>query len=234
MNIAIVLAGGVGARVGAGIPKQFIEVLGKPIMIHTLETYQADPYIDEIVFVCVDTHIDLARDYCARFNIDKIRAIVPGGATFVDSCIQGMKYLNEYCSGDDIVVVTSADRPFTSQEEIDESITVAKQFGSGIAARKCALCMFEVGEDRTHSNKYLRDTLVQTGTPWTFKYGLLMDALDRYEKGEFPECEAYPTAIYVAAGNEAHFSLLYPQNIKITEKADVALMEQMLKGREEK
>ncbi len=232
MNIAIVLAGGVGTRVGAGIPKQFIKVLGKPIMIYTLETYQADPLVDEIVLVCVDTHKDQAKQLCKQYGIDKITATVSGGPTFVASCINGMKSLSGKCKSDDIVVVTSADRPFTSREEIEDSILVAKEQGSGIAARKCALCMFEVGEDKSCSDTYLRDTLVQTATPWSFKYGPFMDALSRFENGEFPGCEAYPTAIYVAAGHRAYFSKSFPQNIKITEKPDIALMEQMLIERE--
>lgn len=233
MNIAVVLAGGVGSRVGAGIPKQFIEVLGKPIMIYTLETFENDPLIDGIVLVCVRSHIDLAREYCEKYGITKIKMIIAGGEDFAHSCMNGMKALRDVCEPDDIVVVTSADRPFTSREEIDDSIAVCSKYGSGIAARKCTLCMFMVGEDRSHSADYQRENLVQTATPWTFRYGQLMDAFDRFEAGQLPACESYPAAIYVAAGNEAFFSLAKPLNIKITEKMDIALMEQILKERKE-
>lgn len=231
MNIAIILAGGVGTRVGAHIPKQFIEVLGKPIMIYTLETFESDPVIDEIIFVCVSSHMDLAKSYCEQYGISKVKKFVSGGSDFTHSCINGMNALRERCASDDIILVTSADRPFISQEEIDDSIAVCQKHGSGIAARKCALCMFMVGDDRTHSNNYQRENLLQTATPWTFKYGPLMNALDRFEAGELPRCESYPPAIFVAAGNEAYFSLAKPGNIKITEKQDIALMEQMLKER---
>ena len=232
MNIAIVLAGGIGLRVGADIPKQFIPVRGKPIMIYTLEVFEKDPLIDEIVFVCVETHMDLAKEYCKTYGISKVKTFAPGGADFTHSCINGMLALRSRCAADDIVVVTSADRPFISQEEIDDSIAVCREHGSGIAARKCARCMFLVGEDRTHSANYQRENLMQTATPWTFAFGPLMDALDRFEKGQLPPCECYPPAIYVAAGHEVYFSLAKPQNIKITEKTDIAVMEQMLKERE--
>ena len=231
MNYALILAGGTGERVGAGIPKQFIEVLGKPIMIHTLETYQSDPMINEIVLVCVETHIQLARRLCEEYHIDKTRAIIPGGASFLKSCIHGVNYLAGCCSPDDIVVVTSADRPFTSTEEIRDSILTAQKHGSGVAARKCARCMFEVGEDRSRSNRYLRDTLVETGTPWSFLFGPLKCALERFEAGELPHCEPYPPAIYAADGREVYVSVLSPINIKITEKTDIAVMEQLLKER---
>ena len=231
MNYAVVLAGGIGARVGAGIPKQFIEVLGKPIMVYTLEVFEKDPLIDSVVFVCVESHMELAKEYCSRYGLSKVRIFAGGGEDFTHSCMNGMNALKGICGEDDIVVVTSADRPFISQEEIHDSIRVCAEHGSGIAARKCALCMFMVGEDRTRSRNYQRDNLLQIATPWTFRYGLLQDALERFERNELPPCESYPPAIFVAAGNEAYFSLANPGNIKITEKADVALMEQILKER---
>ncbi len=232
MNVAVILAGGIGARVGASIPKQFIEVLGKPIMIYTLEIFEKSPLIDEIVFVCVEPYMELARTHCSRYEISKVKTIVKGGEDFTHSCINGMNTLRNKLSPEDIVVVTSADRPFVSEEEIADSIRVCREHGSGIAARKCALCMFMVGEDKTHSNDYQRENLLQLATPWTFRFGLLMDALDRFEAGKLPTCESYPPAIFVAAGNEAYFSVANPRNIKITEKTDIALMEQMLKERE--
>ena len=231
MNIAVVLAGGIGSRVGAGIPKQFVKVLGKPIMIYTLEVFRADNLIDEIVFVCVETHINLAEEYCRHFRITKAKTIVKGGSDFLHSCINGINALEGRCAPDDIVVVTSADRPFISQKEIDDSVSVCMEHGSGIAARKCPVCMFMTGEDKTHSRNYQRDNLLMTATPWTFRYGLLKDSLDRFEAGEFPGCEPYPVAVFAEAGNEVYFSAASPRNIKITEKTDIALMEQILKER---
>lgn len=232
MNTAVILAGGVGARVGAGYPKQFIEVLGKPIIAYTLEVYQRDSMIDNIMLVCVATHMELMRKICEDYGITKVKWMVPGGDTFVASCICGMKGLEGHCSDDDIVVVTSGDRPFTSEEEIDDSIRMTESHGCGVAGRTCPLCLFEVGEDRSHSNAYKRDNLILTATPWTFRYRPLMTALEKYARGEFPGCEAYPIAIFAADGHEIWFSRANPRNIKITEKTDVALMEQML--REEK
>ena len=82
MNIAIVLAGGVGKRVGARIPKQFIEVLGKPIFVYCLEAFERNPLVDEIVLVCVESFTETARKYCQQFGISKVHRIVPGGADY--------------------------------------------------------------------------------------------------------------------------------------------------------
>lgn len=228
IHYAIILAGGIGQRVGAGIPKQFIPVLGKPIMIYTLETFQKCALIDEIILVCVQSHMEQAKAYCRQYGIDKITAFVEGGADFVHSCMNGMNYLKDKAPKGAIAIVSSADRPFMSEEELKDSIETCKKHGSGVAARPCSLCMFRVEKNQNHSAAYMRDELVQTATPWTFDYHRLQDALDRYEQGEFPGCEAYPIAIYAAAGNEIYFSKAKAKNIKITEKHDVALMEHML------
>lgn len=228
MNIAIILAGGSGERVGAAVPKQFIKVLGKPLMIYTLETFQADNLIDEIVLVCIESHMDLARQYCDEYKLNKVQTIIPGGVDFLHSCINGMNSIRDKCKDDSIVVITSADRPFISKEEIDDSIKSCMAYGSGIAARRCNLCMFKVDDNRESSKDYMRENLVQTATPWAFNYKKLLNALDRYEHGDLAHCETYPVAVYVAAGNIAYFSKSFPENIKITEKNDIALMEQML------
>ena len=232
MNVAILLAGGTGSRIGGDIPKQFIEVMGKPIMIYCLEIFERNPLIDEIVLVCLESHISLAEQYCEKYGISKISHIVPGGIDFTHSCMNGMEALRNRCDRDDNVLIVAADRPFISDDEIEEAIQLSKKHGSGIPVRKCALCMFMVGEDRTHSSDYQRENLVQIQSPWTFKYGLFQEALDRYNDGMLPPCENYPVAMFAAAGNEVYFAKGDPRNIKITEKTDIALMEQMLKERE--
>lgn len=228
MNYAIVLAGGVGQRVGAGIPKQFIHVLDKPILIYTLETFQRCEMIDEIVLVCVSSCMEQAKAYCKEYHIDKIKAFVDGGHDFVHSCINGVKHLEGKVPEGSIAVVSSADRPFMSNEEIEDAVRTCREHGSGVAARPCSLCMFHVNNGQDHSSAYMRNELVQTATPWAFDYDKLLTVLNSYEQGELPNCEAYPVAIYAAAGNEVYFSKASARNIKITEKQDVALMEQML------
>lgn len=231
MNIAIVLAGGTGSRVGAQIPKQFIEVLGKPLMIYCLEIFEKSPAIDGIVLVCIERYIPLAAEYCEQYGISKIIHIVPGGEDFSRSCMNGMDALKGKCGAEDNVLIVAADRPFIAQREIDEAIGLCDEHGCGIPVRKCALCMFMVGSDRTHSRDYQRENLVQIQSPWTFKYGLFQDALEKYKAGLLPPCENYPVAMFAAAGNDVYFAQGDPGNIKITEKTDLALMEQILKER---
>ncbi len=228
MNTAIFLAGGTGSRIGAGIPKQFIEVLGKPILIYSLEIFEKNPLVDDIILVCHGDYIDHAEKLCKEYGISKIGGIVPGGEDFTHSCMNGMAFLRDKRSSDDNVLVVAADRPFITDAEIEESINLSTEHGCGIPARKCALCMFRVDADRSHSHDYQRENLVQIQSPWTFKFGLLQDALDRYNAGLLPPCENYPVAMFAAAGHEVYFAKGDPRNIKITLKTDIALMEQML------
>lgn len=231
MNTAIVLAGGTGSRIGADIPKQFIEVLGKPIMVYALEVFEKNPLIDKIILVCIESYIPLAQMYCEKYGLSKVESVIPGGVDFTHSCMNGMEHLRSKCDKNDNVLIVAADRPFISHQEINEAIQLCDEHGSGIPVRKCALCMFMVGEDRTHSNNYQRENLVQIQSPWTFKYGLFQEALDKYNAGLLPPCENYPVAMFAAAGNEVYFAKGDPENIKITEKTDIALMEQMLRER---
>lgn len=231
-NIAIVLAGGVGSRVGGDLPKQFIEVLGKPIMVYTLETFEHCKLIDEVVFVCHGSYIDLAKDIFNKYNIKKISQLVSGGEDFLHSCINGIDSIRDTASHDDIVVITSADRPLLTEEEIEDAIAVCKQNDSGIAARPCSLCMFNVEKGKSHSSQYMRETLVQTATPWAFNYQKIRDSLNLYQEGSLPDCETYPVAIYAAAGNEVYFSRANPVNVKITEKSDILLLEAILRSKQ--
>lgn len=228
MNIAIVLAGGTGSRLGAKIPKQFLEVVGKPMLIYCLEVFERSPLIDGIVLVCIEGYHALAREYCERYGISKLMMIVPGGEDFTHSCMNGMDALREKCSREDKVLIVAADRPFISPVEIRDAIACCEEHGSGIPVRKCALCMFMVESGKMHSHDYQRENLVQIQSPWTFRYGIFLDALDSWRAGELPPCENYPVAMFAAAGNEVYFVKGDPENIKITEKTDIALMEQML------
>ena len=89
-NIAIIFAGGSGARMGSGHPNQIIEVNGKPNIIHTLEIYEEHPAVDAIYVACKEDCISRLQKLVKRFLICKVKEIVPGGATGQDSILNGM------------------------------------------------------------------------------------------------------------------------------------------------
>lgn len=148
-NIAIIFAGGSGARMGSGIPKQFIEVNGKPIIIYTLDIFEEHPEIDSIYVACKEDCIQKLEKYARRFDISKLRKIVPGGATGQDSIYNALKAASEENDGDSIVLIHDGVRPFVTQKLISDDLQCVKEHGNAITCTK----IFEtpvVSKDSAH------------------------------------------------------------------------------------
>ena len=134
MNIAVVLAGGTGTRVGAIIPKQFIEVLGKPILAYALDNFQRDVEINAIEIVCHKDWIDEVKRICDEYHFTKVKWLTQGGNTFQESTINGIFNLKGKINPDDIVVISFGVSPLTTPDIINDSIRVAKEHVNAISA----------------------------------------------------------------------------------------------------
>ncbi|MEE0901100.1 MAG: 2-C-methyl-D-erythritol 4-phosphate cytidylyltransferase, partial [Methanobrevibacter sp.] len=139
MNVPIILAGGVGSRVGADRPKQFIEVLGKPILVYTIEAFQNHPEIDAIEVVCIESHMDYLRELVEEYNLDKVKWITKGGVDFQHSVINGVKNLKGKIDDDDIVLVHYGASPFVQADIISDAIRVCKEKGNSSPAMSSPL-----------------------------------------------------------------------------------------------
>ncbi len=130
---ALIFAGGVGNRMNTvAKPKQFLQLYGKEIIIHTLENFQNNPLIDSIVVVCKDNWIDFLKKLLKKFNIDKVRWIVPGGETGQLSIFNGLCELEKHVEKNSIILVHDGVRPFVSDKLINDCIDSVKQFGSAV------------------------------------------------------------------------------------------------------
>ncbi len=124
-NVAIIFAGGSGARMGSGIPKQFLEVDGKPILIHTLELFEEHDEIDEIYVACREDYIPQLKKLAKKFMLTKIANIVPGGTTGQDSIYQGL--MAAKANNDDaIVLIHDGVRPCINKDVISANIASVK------------------------------------------------------------------------------------------------------------
>ncbi len=134
MNIAIIFAGGVGQRMGSSVPKQFLNVYGKPIVIHTLEKFQYHPDIDKIYVACKEDLIPYLKTLVKKYNITKIppKGIVPGGATGQDSIFNALHAAHKENDGDSIVLIHDGVRPLINEELITKNIESVKEYGSAI------------------------------------------------------------------------------------------------------
>ena len=137
MNYAIILAGGIGSRVGANVPKQFVEILGKPVLAYTIEAYQNHPEIDGIEVVCVKNYEKTLRDLITKYNLTKVKWICQGGATFQDSVFNGVENLKGEINENDIVMVHYGAAPFTSDAIITDAIKVCQEHGCSVSVTPC-------------------------------------------------------------------------------------------------
>ena len=226
MNIAVILAGGVGNRVGAGIPKQFVEVLGKPVLVYTIEAFQNHSEIDAIEVVCVKSHIEYMKDLVDKYSLTKVKWITEGGAEFQDSVLNGINNLSSVCFKDDIVLVHFGASPFIEADIITDAIRVCRQKGNAISTTPFYLLSGVKDDDEKSSRWIDRDTIACMSTPHAFKYGYIKDIYDRaIETGIINEVEPHTTTLMYKMSQTIYFSKGSQVNIKITTKEDLDLFE---------
>lgn len=229
MNIAIVLAGGVGSRVGADIPKQFIEVLGKPILAYTLENFQNNPEIDMIEVVCHKEWIEEVERIVFQYKIEKVKWLTFGGDTFQMSTLNGILNLKGRIRDDDIVVITFGVSPLTTNDVINDSIRVAKKYGNGISAEDSILCTCYKDDEYGTTQNLIRETIKGFSNPWAFRFGELYAVYDEIQqRGILEKIEPHTTSAYLELGKRLWFSKSNGHNFKITTKEDLERFEGLL------
>ena len=175
MNIAVIIAGGSGSRMGQDIPKQFINVYDKPILIYTLEGFQRHPMVDAIEVVCLKGWHDVLWAYAHQFNIDKLKWVVSGGTTGQESIRNGVYNLEDKASENDVIIIHDGIRPLVDASVLTDVIQKAKQYGNGVTSLPYNEQIFIVNpEDKTTTKQYIpRETLRRVSTPQAYKFGLL-------------------------------------------------------------
>ena len=127
MNIAVIIAGGSGHRMGQDIPKQFINVYDKPVIVYTLESFQRHPMIDAIEVVCIDGWHDILWAYAKQFNIDKLKWIVSGGGSAQESIRNGVDNLADKCDENDNIIIHDGIRPLVDDEVLNDVLSIIKE-----------------------------------------------------------------------------------------------------------
>lgn len=233
MNIAVILAGGVGNRLGAGIPKQFVEVLGKPVLVYTIEEFQNHPEIDRILVVCIESYLQYMETLKTKYNFSKMCWITKGGATFQESMLNGVRFLEDKIKREDIVLFHFGASPFITANIISDVIRVCSEKGNAISTTDFLLLS---GKKRTtepttdpgnYSDEYInRDTVAVMNTPHAFRYGFIDDLYkEAILSGIINTVEPHTTTLMYAMGKPIFFSYGSQTNIKITRKEDLDLFE---------
>lgn len=223
MNYVIIIAGGVGSRLGAPIPKQFVEVLGKPVIAYTMEHFQNHSEIDAIELVCVDGFQEHLRGIAEKYGITKVLKIVKGGSEYERSIMNGVAGLEGIANPDDLVIVHWAASPFLSEEIITDNIRVCKEKGNAITASYSYL-LYGTNDGDCAKKNINRETFMTLAAPQSFKYQVITDIYRQVEeKHMFDYVEAHTPAFMAELGIPIYFSKGSHTNIKITTKEDIDL-----------
>lgn len=226
MNIAIILAGGTGSRIGANIPKQFIKIQDKPILAYTLEIFQNNNNIDAIEVVCHKDWVEEVQKICNNYSITKANWFVEGGSNFQESVMSGIFNLKDKIDNNDIVVISFGVSPMTTDDIINDSIKVCEQHGNAIASEDMILCTCIKDDEYSTTQNIIRETLKGFSNPWTFKYGEVCALYEQSLKdGRLIDIEPHTTSLYLEYGKRLWFSKSNSLNIKITTPQDLDIFE---------
>lgn len=232
MNIALILAGGHGCRTAQDIPKQFMNVYEKPLIIYTLENFQNHPEIDGIAVVCLDGWHEVLRAYARQYHITKLRWIVSGGSNGQDSTQKGIEALRDVCGEEDIVLVHDAIRPFITSEVITDAIVKCRQFGSGLSAVRCQETIVRTEDGLEGSESIDRKEIMRVQTPQAYLYGKAKWAYEEAQHRGIKD-EVYINTLMIHLGETVHFSLGTEKNVKITTVDDLELFKALLRMKRE-
>ena len=232
MNIAVILAGGQGNRMGLEIPKQFYSVHGKPILIYTLEEFQRHPQIDAIEVVCIDGWIDAVDSFAKQYGITKLKWIVSGGDTCQESIRNGVYHLEGKAGARDTVVIHDGIRPLVEPSVLTDVIGKCQKYGNAVTALPYYEQIFLVDEDdESVTTRYIpRERLRRVSTPQAYQFALLDQKYhEAFEKGIGIHGSSYTNTMMVELGVALHFAAGSEKNIKLTTREDLELFKAYLR-----
>lgn len=228
MNIALILAGGCGSRTEQDIPKQFMNVYDKPLIIYTLENFEKHSEIDGIAVVCLKGWHEVLKAYARQYGITKMKWVVSGGVDGQESTQKGMNALVDVCNSEDIVLVHDAIRPFVTPEVISDAITKCKQKGSGLSAIRCQETIVRTDDGLSGHDGIARQEIMRVQTPQAYPYGKALWAYREAEKRGI-KGEVYINTLMLRLGERVFFSKGTEKNIKITTIDDLEIFKALLK-----
>lgn len=233
MNIAVIFAGGVGKRMKTnGIPKQFLEVYGKPILIYTLEKFENNQNIDAIVISCLEEKMDYCKKLVDKYEITKVRAIVKGGKTGQESIYNGLKAAEQISETDkDIVLIHDGVRPLIDEEIIDNNIKCVKENGSAITCVECKETVVILDDNDNIKDVTDRSRSRLARAPQSF---YLKDILAAHRKAlEDGKTDVIDSCTLMRMyGKEVSIVIGKSENIKITTPDDYYMFKALLDAKE--
>lgn len=231
MNIALIIAGGTGHRMGQKIPKQFINVYDKPILIYTLEGFQKHPQIDAIEVVCIDGWHDVLWAYARQYGIDKLKWVVSGGGTGQESIRNGVYNLEGKVCVEDIIIIHDGIRPLVDESILTDVIVKCHQYGNAVSSLPYNEQICVIDDDISTMKFIPRETLRRVVTPQAYKFGKLDWAYHKaFEEEIGIYGSSYTNTMMVELGERLYFAAGSDKNIKLTTQDDLELFKGYLRA----
>lgn len=228
MVTALILAGGVDGRFKMEIPKQFVNVNNRPLIMYTLEKFQSHPEIDEIIVICLEGWQEIVRAYAKQFNITKLKEILSGGKDAQESTYRGLEYLKEHMGAGDIVVVHDAIRPMVSEEIITKSIRMCSRCKMGVAATYIMDTIMHSQNGTEGYRSINRYEIMKVQTPQAFDFSYIWDmhnkAIREGKTGAWDN-----SSMLSNLGEKVIFSEGSDLNLKINTTEDVTMFKALYK-----
>jgi 2-C-methyl-D-erythritol 4-phosphate cytidylyltransferase len=238
VNYGIILAAGVGQRMrNGGLPKQFLKLMGKPIIIYTLEKFNQCNDIDKIIVVCHGSYIDYMKNLVNAYQIYKVESIIVGGNDRQGSLQRGLEgVINIGGNDEDIVIIHDGVRPLVSNMTICENIRIAKQFGCAVTVHSVTETVVVTDSETANKDAFKkRDDTYSMTSPQSFHLGKINEAYSKIKyssKNEIPLLDA--AMVYAQNGGEVHLVKEHGTNIKITTPEDYYILKAMIELEETK
>lgn len=229
MNVAVIIAGGVGNRMGQDIPKQFISVYDKPVLVYSLENFQNHEKVDAIEVVCIDGWHEVVWAYARQFNITKLKWVTGGGKTVQESIRNGVYHLEGICSDTDTVIIHDGVRPLVDVEVLSDLIETCEKYGNAVTSLPYNEQIFTMDDEHSTVSYIPREKVRRVSTPQAYQFGKLYAA---YQKAFAEEIgiygSSYTNTMMVELGERLYFSKGSERNIKLTTKEDMEVFKARL------
>lgn len=230
MITALIFAGGTGQRMNSkSKPKQFLELHGKPILIHTLDYFENHPQVDNICIVCLAGWEEELKKSLKKYDINKVKWIVEGGETGHESIYHGLLTLQQVCTDEDIIMIHDGVRPLISEELISENIETVKKFGTAVTVERAAETIALVEKNQV-AKVPERELMRIAKAPQTFYFKDIMEVHTLAKKEGFQAIDSCHLMNYY--GRELHTVESTPYNIKIATPSDYYVFRALFEARE--
>ncbi|MBC7901416.1 MAG: 2-C-methyl-D-erythritol 4-phosphate cytidylyltransferase [Saprospiraceae bacterium] len=225
MNTAIIVAAGSGKRFASETPKQFLDLAGKPVIIHTLERFEACPEIHQVILVLAVSEIEAFETIAPNYSLTKVSCIIPGGKTRAESVFNGLQAVDQRT---EIIAVHDGARPLVAVDEISAIVLKAKETGAACLVAPVTDTIKQISGNEitaTLDRKNLRRAL----TPQAFRYEILQKAFANADLGDEVTDECF---LVEKLGRTITFIEGSSKNVKITHAEDMIAVEAFMKSSE--